>query len=121
MSPTPLPSVGSTTTDASSDTLYPAFSNSDSEALRDLNRYVQLETSAVVQALRREGYLGVSLVPTNVGVAPLNCSSGTSPDMNGLLLGDAAPAIEPGSFHPTAAGQDAMASSVLASWRRTER
>ena len=121
LSATPLPSVGTTTTIGASAPLYPAFKNANAYALSDINSYVQLETSVVAETLRRDGYLDVSMVPTDVGFAPLNCATGTSPDINGLIVADAAPAIESGSFHPTAAGQVVLASSVLAAWRRATR
>jgi len=121
LSATPLPSVGTTTTVGISAPRYPAFKNANAYALRDINSYVQLETSVVAETLRRDGYLDVSLVPSDVGFAPLNCATGTSPDINGLIVADAAPSIESGSFHPTAVGQVALASSVLAAWRRATR
>lgn len=121
LSATPLPSVGPTTTIGTSAPLYPAFKNANAYALGDINSYVQLETSVVAETLRRDGYLDVTLVPPDVGFAPLNCASGTSPDINGLILAGAVPAIESGSFHPTAVGQVALASSVLAAWRRATR
>jgi len=117
LSATPLPSVGPTTTVGISGPLYPAFSNANGYALGDINSYVQLETSVVAETLRRDGYLDVLLIPSNVGFAPLNCATGTSPDINGLILSDTAPAIEAASFHPTAVGQAVLASSVLAKWR----
>jgi len=121
LSATPLPSVGTTTTVGTNAPLYPAFKNANAYALRDINSYVQLETSVVTETLRRDGYLEVSLVPPDVGFTPLNCATGTSPDINGLVLADASPAIESGSFHPTAVGQAVLASSVLAAWRRATR
>jgi hypothetical protein len=89
--------------------------------LGDINSYVQLETSVVAETLRRDGYLDVSLIPSNVGFAPLNCATGTSPDTNGLILSGTALAIESASFHPTAVGQAVLASSVLAEWRGAAR
>lgn len=121
LSPTALPPVGSTTTNGPIGPLFPAFSSASSYALRDINRYVQLEISVVVGALRRDGYLDVSLVTSGVDFAPLNCATGTSPDVNGVLVSDAPPEVESGSFHPTAVGQAALASSVLVAWRTITR
>ena len=59
LSPTPLP-VPTTTAVGSTVPLYPAFANSTSYALGDLNYLLQLETAVVVQSLRSEGYLDVS-------------------------------------------------------------
>jgi lysophospholipase L1-like esterase len=121
VSPTPLPPIGSTTTVGSSGPLYPAFSSATANALRAINRYVRLETAVVVRSLSKDGYLTVSLATPGVGFSALNCANGTSPDVNGVLVASGDPPVAPGSFHPTAAGQGALASSVLAAWRRAAR
>ncbi len=117
LSPMPLPNEGSATTSTSTVSLYPAFANASSVALEELNSYLQSETSVVVKSLRSEGYLEVSLARDAPGFVPLNCSTGTSPSINGLLLnGNVASALA-GSLHPTAAGQASLAASVVAAWR----
>jgi GDSL-like Lipase/Acylhydrolase family len=121
LSPTPLPLLGATTTVGSTGPFYPAFTSASSYALGELNSYLQLETSVVVEILRSEGYLEVSLVPPESSFTPLNCTTGTSPDINGLLLTEGAPIIGSGSFHPTAVGQSALAASVVATWRTATR
>lgn len=101
--------------------LYPAFANATSLALRQINDYLQGETSTVVASLRREGYLGVSVASLTTKFVPLDCATGTSPSINGLIVADTATATVSGSLHPTAEGQGQLASSVVAAWRRGAR
>ena len=116
LSPTPLPIAGPPGTDGLPQSLLAAFTSPASYLLSDLNTYLQLETSIVVAQLRSEGYLGLSLARAT-SFAPLVCSTGTSPDLNGLLLASTATTSSGGSFHPTSAGQSLLASSVEAAWR----
>ena len=117
LSPAPLPNEGSTTTSTPTGSLYPAFANASSVALGQLNSYLQSETSVVVKSLRSEGYLEVSLAPIEPGFVPLDCSTGTSPSINGLHLNNTAMRALSGFLHPTAAGQALLAASVVAAWR----
>jgi hypothetical protein len=71
----------------------------------------------VVKSLRSEGYLEVSLAPIEPGFVPLDCSTGTSPSINGLHLNNTAMRALSGFLHPTAAGQALLAASVVAAWR----
>lgn len=121
LSPTPLIVPATTTTAGSTAAYYPAFTNSTSYALGDLNNLLQLETAEVVESLRSEGYLDVSIIPSDSGMTPLDCSTGASPDINGLLLSGSPPAIGFGSFHPTGAGQSVLAKEVIATWRAVNR
>jgi lysophospholipase L1-like esterase len=121
LSPTPLPEPGATTTSASGQALYPAFANATSYALGALNAYLQLETSVVVETLRADGYRGVTTATAGRGFTPLDCTTGSSPDLNGLLVSGSSPTVGSGSFHPTAAGQSALAASVAAAWRAATR
>ena len=120
LSPTPLPVPTTTTAVGSAAPLYPAFANSTSYALGDLNYLLQLETAAVVQSLRSEGYLDVSIAPVDSGMTPLDCATGASPDINGLLLSGSVPSLGAGSFHPTRVGQSVLARAVIRSWRTAE-
>jgi hypothetical protein len=121
LSSTPLPLPIPTTSGGSTAPLYPAFTNASSFELADLNSYLQIETSVVVERLRSEGYLDVSLAPLESGVAPLDCTTGTSPDLNGLLLSSAGTTTQSGSFHPSASGQAMLAASAVAAWRSATR
>jgi hypothetical protein len=96
--------------------LYPAFGNVTSVALRQINGYLQSETSIAVASLRREGYLDLLEAPLKTGFVPLDCATGTSPSMNGLLFSDTTATTVAGSLHPTAEGQKQLAASVVAAW-----
>jgi lysophospholipase L1-like esterase len=117
LSPSPLPNEGSATTTTPTAPLYPAFANADGVTLGELNTYLQSETSVVVKSLRGEGYLEISLALIASNFVPLNCSTGTSPSINGLLLNGAGASALSGSLHPTAEGQALLATSVVAAWR----
>ncbi len=117
LSPTPLPHEGSTTTSTPTASLYAAFANASTVALEQLNSYLQSETSLVVKSLRSEGYLELSLAPIASGFVPLDCATGTSPSLNGLLVNSAATGALSGALHPTAAGEALLAASVIAAWR----
>ena len=96
---------------------YLAFTPTTSAQLLSINTYLQAETGAVVRALKADGIRQISLGPLTNSFAPLDCANGASPDLNGFLVNALTSNSAQGSFHPTAAGQSQMASSVLAAWR----
>lgn len=97
---------------------YPAYDNLGEGALSLMNTYLQDEIAAAIGNLRSRGYLGISLARTQNMSAPLDCQTGLSTDMNGLLFVNTATQTTKGSFHPTASGQNKAGAAVVATWRR---
>jgi hypothetical protein len=119
LSAAPLP-AGSFAGDAGAGApLYPAFSAPITLELAGVNAVLQAEVDVVVRSLRHRGYLDVSLAPA-AGFVGLDCATGASPDLNGVLLTGTTTTLQSGSFHPTAAGQAALATSVVAAWRSAQ-
>ena len=101
--------------------LYPGFAGAPARALIAVNRLLNRETVAVVANLRRQGYARVSIAAVPVGFAALNCQSGRSPDLNGIVFSGSASGLANNSLHPTAAGHALMASSVVTQWHALGR
>ena len=95
--------------------LHPVFSSLSTTALVALNSDLQQETAVVVATLRHEGYLGVSIA-TPHDFVPLDCQTGVSADLTGLLGAADSTSVAPGSFHPTAAGQLVFAQTAVSAW-----
>ncbi len=106
----PVCRVSATPLAISSSPLYPVFPDAAARQLREINQLLRRETATVVARVRA-GDRRVALV-TATTFAPLDCRLGTSSDLNGLSI---ASLRSGGTFHPTAAGQVALARAVLAS------
>jgi len=85
--------------------------------LNQINQLVQREISLVVADLRRQRMSRVTVVGTPTSFQPLDCSLGTSTDLNGIVLGSSIQGVVSASLHPTAAGQSVLAAAVISRWR----
>jgi lysophospholipase L1-like esterase len=99
--------------------LYPGFTSVAVGELIGVNRLLKSETIAVVADLRRRGYSRIAVAPMPAAFAPLNCSTGSSADLNGIMFSASASGLANNSLHPTAAGHSLMAATVVAQWRAT--
>lgn len=99
--------------------LYPGFTSFAAGELIGVNRLLKSETIAVVANLRRRGYSRISVAPSPAAFVPLNCSNGSSADLNGIVFSASASGLANNSLHPTAAGHSLMAATVVAQWRAT--
>ena len=100
------------------DGLYPGFTNASANELVQISNILRAETAVVVKNLHSQGYLGVAVAQAPSTFTPLDCQTGSSPDLNGLVLNLSPSGVGIGSFHPTASGQTKMAESVDALWRK---
>lgn len=89
--------------------LYLAFAPVVARELIGINSLVRRETAAVVRTLA-SGEPRLELV-TTPSFAPLNCSTGVSSDLNGLSV---TTLRSGGALHPTALGEELIATAVLA-------
>ena len=93
--------------------LYPAFPALAARELLAVNVLVRRETATVVARLR--AHASRLVLANAVRFQPIDCATGTSPDLNGLTL---ASLESGGSFHPTAVGQTVLAGAVRNQLRR---
>lgn len=93
--------------------VYPAFSAVAAKELAAINGILRREIETVVGRIRHRT---ARVVVANAATfQPINCTTGTSPDLNGLSVSS----LESGgSFHPTASGQAVLAESVRVALRR---
>ena len=93
--------------------LYPAFPALAARELLAINVLLRRETATVVARLR--AHASRLVLANAVRFQPIDCATGTSPDLNGLTL---ASLESGGSFHPTAIGQTLLADAVRNQLRR---
>ncbi len=117
LTPTPLPvPVPSSPTPA-----YLGFTSATASDLVQINRLLQRETSLVVANLRRQRMSRITVVAAPSSFHPLDCSRGTSADLNGIVLGSSIQGVASASLHPTSAGQSVLADGVMSRWRALVR
>jgi len=99
--------------------LYPGFTGRAAQELIAVNRLLAGETAAVVANLRRLGYSRISVALPPSSFASLDCQTGSSSDLNGIVLTATSSGLDNNSLHPTPAGHALIAAGVIAQWHAT--